>query len=294
MVKCIITVRIDSSAINTRALGQVTVLLHRDRADHGQNQMVVADPDIVVTCAALAAVRSTKFNTCYLAATQARQQGNDPLADLTDCKAVYLILGRDRVVLDECLQFFETGPLAVRLIYKACQGIVGTVFLIEARGKQALLHSRGKNGVFVVKEVNIFLRGMFPLVGFKSTSVYYERRERIAGESHYPLKKMLALAFDGITSLSIKPIRLITGLGAVISGLGFLAIIWAIVMQVLGHTVAGWASLVCIVAFLGGIQLLSLGVIGEYIGKIYLETKARPRYIISERTSDEKRNRKES
>lgn len=99
---------------------------------------------------------------------------------------------------------------------------------------------------------------------------------------------MLALAFDGITSLSIKPIRLITGLGAVISGLGFLAIIWAIVMQVLGHTVAGWASLVCIVAFLGGIQLLSLGVIGEYIGKIYLETKARPRYIISERTSDEK------
>ena len=144
------------------------------------------------------------------------------------------------------------------------------------------------------KEVNIFLRGMFPLVGFKSTSVYYERRERIAGESHYPLKKMLALAFDGITSLSIKPIRLITGLGAVISGLGFLAIIWAIVMQVLGHTVAGWASLVCIVAFLGGIQLLSLGVIGEYIGKIYLETKARPRYIISERTSDEKRNRKES
>lgn len=144
------------------------------------------------------------------------------------------------------------------------------------------------------KEVNIFLRGMFPLVGFKSTSVYYERRERIAGESHYPLKKMLALAFDGITRLSIKPIRLITGLGAVISGLGFLAIIWAIVMQVLGHTVAGWASLVCIVAFLGGIQLLSLGVIGEYIGKIYLETKARPRYIISERTSDEKRNRKES
>lgn len=132
------------------------------------------------------------------------------------------------------------------------------------------------------------------MVGFKSTSVYYERRERIAGESHYPLKKMLALAFDGITSLSIKPIRLITGLGAVISGLGFLAIIWAIVMQVLGHTVAGWASLVCIVAFLGGIQLLSLGVIGEYIGKIYLETKARPRYIISERTSDEKRNRKES
>ena len=134
---------------------------------------------------------------------------------------------------------------------------------------------------------------IIPLVGFKSTSVYYERHVRIAGESHYPLKKMLALAFDGITSLSIKPIRLIIGLGAIISVLGVVAIIWAIVMQILGHTVAGWASLVCIVAFLGGIQLLSLGVIGEYIGKIYLETKARPRYIISERTSDEKENGKE-
>ena len=136
------------------------------------------------------------------------------------------------------------------------------------------------------KEVNIFLRGMFPLVGFKSTSVSYERNERIAGESHYPLKKMLALAIDGITSLSIKPIRLITGMGILISILGVLAIIWAIVMQVTGHTVAGWASLICVVAFLGGIQLLSLGVLGEYIGKIYLETKARPRYIISEKTDD--------
>lgn len=136
------------------------------------------------------------------------------------------------------------------------------------------------------KEVNIFLRGMIPLVGFNSTSVYYERHERIAGESHYPLKKMLALAFDGITSLSVKPIRLITGFGLAISVFGFFAIIWAIVMWALGKTVAGWASMVCIVCFLGGIQLLSLGIIGEYIGKIYMETKARPRYIISERTSD--------
>ena len=156
-----------------------------------------------------------------------------------------------------------------------------------------LVSSRVLEAFADFKEVNIFLRGMFPLVGFKSTSVYYERHERIAGESHYPLKKMLALAFDGITSLSIKPIRLITGLGAIISLLGVVAIIWAIVMQILGHTVAGWASLVCIVAFLGGIQLLALGVIGEYIGKIYLETKARPRYIISGRTCDEKDNRKE-
>lgn len=134
------------------------------------------------------------------------------------------------------------------------------------------------------KEVNIFLRGMVPLVGFKSTSVYYARAERIAGESHYPLKKMLALAFDGITSLSVKPIRLIAGFGAGVSVLSFIGILWAIVMAFSGHVVAGWASTVCIVCFMGGIQLLCLGVIGEYIGKIYMETKARPRYIISERT----------
>ena len=134
------------------------------------------------------------------------------------------------------------------------------------------------------KEVNIFLRGMVPLVGFKSTSVYYERHERLAGESHYPLKKMLALAFDGITSLSVKPIRFITGLGLIFSVLSFIGVLWAIVASILGSTVAGWASTMCIVCFMGGIQLLCLGVIGEYIGKIYLETKARPRYIISERT----------
>ena len=138
------------------------------------------------------------------------------------------------------------------------------------------------------KEVNIFLRGMVPLVGFKSTSVYYERHERIAGESHYPLKKMLALAFDGITSLSIKPIRMITIAGIFIAFLSFIGVIWAVVGEFKGNTVSGWASTVCIVCFMGGIQLLCLGVIGEYIGKIYLETKQRPRYIISERTWEKK------
>ena len=134
------------------------------------------------------------------------------------------------------------------------------------------------------KEVNIFLRGMVPLVGFKSTSVYYERAERLAGESHYPLKKMLALAFDGITSLSVKPIRLITGFGCMVSLLSFIAVIWALIRQFMGATVSGWASTICIICFMGGVQLVCLGVIGEYIGKIYMETKARPRYIISERT----------
>ncbi len=137
------------------------------------------------------------------------------------------------------------------------------------------------------KEVNLYLRGMFPLVGFPSTCVYYERSKRVAGESHYPLKKMLGLAFDGITSLSVKPIRLITGFGGLVALVGFVGVIWAIVEAILGHTVAGWASLVCVVCFMGGIQLLSLGIIGEYVGKIYMETKGRPRYIISDRTWEE-------
>ena len=134
------------------------------------------------------------------------------------------------------------------------------------------------------KEVNIFLRGMIPLVGFKSTSVYYERHERIAGESHYPLKKMLSLAFDGITSLSVKPLHMITGMGCGIALLSFCAVIWSIIVQVTGHAVAGWASMTSIICFIGGVQLICIGVLGEYIGKIYMEVKHRPRYIISDRT----------
>lgn len=140
-------------------------------------------------------------------------------------------------------------------------------------------------------EVNLFLRGMFPLVGFKSTSVYYERHERIAGESHYPLSKMIGLAIDGITSLSIKPIKMITMFGVMVSFLGFLGILWVIFRALAGYTLTGWASTVCIIAFLGGVQLISLGIIGEYVGKTYLETKRRPRYIICSRTweSDERK-----
>ena len=154
-----------------------------------------------------------------------------------------------------------------------------------------LMSGRVLNEFANFKEVNIFLRGMVPLVGFKSTSVYYERAERLAGESHYPLKKMLALAFDGITSLSVKPIRLITGFGALISVISFLGVIWAVIEAILGSTVAGWASTTSIVCFMGGIQLLCLGVIGEYIGKIYLETKQRPRFIISETTFPDKEDK---
>ena len=134
------------------------------------------------------------------------------------------------------------------------------------------------------KEVNLFLRGMVPLVGFKSTAVTYERHERIAGESHYPLSKMLSLAFDGITSLSIKPIRFITGFGVIVALISFIGVLWAVIEAALGMTVSGWASTTSIICFVSGVQLICLGVIGEYIGKIYMETKARPRYIISERT----------
>ena len=137
------------------------------------------------------------------------------------------------------------------------------------------------------KEVNIFLRGMVPLVGFKSTSVYYERAERLAGEIHYPLKKMLALAFDGITSLSVKPLRMITGFGIFVAVISFIGVIWALVTALAGNSVSGWASMTCIICFVSGVQLICMGVIGEYVGKIYMETKRRPRYIISERTWQE-------
>lgn len=136
------------------------------------------------------------------------------------------------------------------------------------------------------KEVNLFLRGMVPLVGFKSTSVFYERHERIAGESHYPLSKMLGLAFDGITSLSVKPLRMITGFGLVVALLSFIGVIWSVITRIAGNPASGWASTTSLICFLGGIQLICLGVLGEYIGKIYLEVKQRPRYIISERTSN--------
>lgn len=139
------------------------------------------------------------------------------------------------------------------------------------------------------REVNLFLRGMFPLVGFKSTSVFYERKERIAGESHYPLKKMLALAFEGITSLSIKPLRIISSLGCIVSFFSVIAIIWSIIVALCGNSVPEWANTASIICLIGGIQIICLGVIGEYVGKIYLEVKQRPRYIISEKTNNQDR-----
>lgn len=149
-----------------------------------------------------------------------------------------------------------------------------------------LVSARALDAFAQFKEVNLYLRGMFPMVGFSSTCVYYDRSERIAGTSHYPLGKMLALAFDGITSLSIKPIRIITGLGVLISMVSFLAIAWVFFSYFCGSVVPGWSSILLCVCLLGGIQLIAIGVLGEYIGKIYLECKQRPRFIVEDRTDE--------
>lgn len=132
------------------------------------------------------------------------------------------------------------------------------------------------------KEVNLFLRGMVPLIGFKSCSVYYERRERFAGESKYPLRKMISFAVNGITSFSTKPLKLITSLGFIMSILSIIAFIWAFITKFAGISEHGWSSTVCSIWLIGGLQLFCLGIIGEYIGKIYAEVKQRPRFIVDE------------
>jgi glycosyltransferase involved in cell wall biosynthesis len=146
-----------------------------------------------------------------------------------------------------------------------------------------LMSKRALEGLSQFKEVNLFLRGIVPLIGYKYSVVEYERHERFAGESKYPLKKMLAFALDGITSFSIKPIRIITGLGFTIFAISLIVLIYSLIMKFSDKTVSGWTSLTASIWMIGGIQLLSLGIIGEYIGKIYNETKRRPRYIIADK-----------
>ena len=149
-----------------------------------------------------------------------------------------------------------------------------------------LLSRRALQNLSEFKEVNLFLRGLVPMIGYKCSCVEYSRKERLAGKSKYPLKKMLSFAIDGITSLSVKPIRLITSFGFIVSSLSVVGIIWSIITRFIYGPTGGWASTVSIMCFLGGVQLLSLGVIGEYIGKIYLEVKERPRYIIDKKTEE--------
>ncbi len=150
-----------------------------------------------------------------------------------------------------------------------------------------LVSSRALHAFADFKEVNLFLRGMFPLVGFRSSTVSYTRRARIAGKSHYSFSQMTALAIDGITSLSTKPLRVIVGVGLTIAILSFIGVIWSVIVALTGNAVSGWASTTCIICFIGGIQLICIGVIGIYVGKIYMEVKQRPRYIISERTKEQ-------
>jgi len=156
------------------------------------------------------------------------------------------------------------------------------VDIVNNHADYRLMSKRALDNLFKFNEVNLFLRGIVPLIGFKSTVVTYERHERFAGESKYPLKKMLAFAFDGITSFSVKPIRFITTLGFLIFAASVFAFIITIITKLFGYTVAGWSSIVSSIWILGGLQLFALGIIGEYIGKIYIEAKARPRYIIEQ------------
>ena len=149
-----------------------------------------------------------------------------------------------------------------------------------------LMSRRAVEGLSQFREVNLFLRGIVPQIGYSWTTVEYERARRFAGESKYPLKKMLSFAFDGITSFSVKPLRLILFLGAVIFALSLVMLLWTLVRWIAGATVSGWASLMCSIWMIGGIQLLALGVIGEYMGKVYSETKARPRFIIERVLND--------
>ena len=145
-----------------------------------------------------------------------------------------------------------------------------------------LLSRRAVEALMQFGEVNMFLRGMVPLLGFKTAEVYYERGERVAGESKYPLKKMVAFAIEGITSFSNKPIRFVTLLGVLCALLGVAMAVYVLVSLIGGHSVAGWASTIMSIWLLGGLQLIALGLIGEYVGKIYMETKRRPKFILEE------------
>ena len=288
-------------------LAKIKELIEKDKIDDKSRVMFVNDGskdktwDIIKDLA--------KQEEHYIGITQSRNRGhqNAVLAGLMEAKELCDITisidcdGQDDInAMNEMVDAYADG---CEIVYGVRSKRDTDTFFkrFTAESFYKLLNSMGAEVVFNhadyrlvsskvlkefanYKEVNIFLRGMFPLVGFKSTSVYYERNERIAGESHYPLSKMLSLAFDGITSLSIKPIRIITGFGVFVAFISLVLIIYSIVQHFIGNTLSGWTSTMIAVCFLGGIQLISLGVIGEYVGKTYMETKQRPRYIISERT----------
>ena len=168
--------------------------------------------------------------------------------------------------------------------YKLVKFLGGDI--VNNHADYRLMSKRALEGLSQFGEVNLFLRGLIPMIGYPSAVVYYERAERFAGESKYPLKKMLFFALQGITSLTVKPIRLITTLGLAMSSISFFVILWTLYEYFFGDTVRGWTSMLASLWFIGGLILLSIGVVGEYVGKIYLETKKRPRFIVSEFLND--------
>jgi polyisoprenyl-phosphate glycosyltransferase len=217
--------------------------------------------------------------------------------DFSDCiVSIDSDLQDDIHVIYEFLEKYQEG---YDVVYGVRKGRSTDTFFKRnsALAFYKLMHSMGVNVVFnhadyrlmskravehlsTFNEVNLFLRGIIPLIGFKSTEVYYDRNERFAGESKYPLKKMLAFAFDGITSFSVTPIRMISAVGILMSLFSILVALYSIISKLTEQTASGWSSLMLSIWFIGGLQLLAMGLIGEYIGKIYKEVKARPRYII--------------
>lgn len=171
--------------------------------------------------------------------------------------------------------------------YKVMKMMGGDVVFNHADYR--LMSRRALNGLQEFKEVNLFLRGVVPMIGYKSDSVYYERKERFAGESKYPLKKMLAFAWEGITSLSTKPIKMISILGGFIFIISIIMLIYSLIRHAMGATETGWTSTIVSIWAIGGLQLLAIGIIGEYIGKVYLETKERPKFIVEKYLSDDEK-----
>lgn len=247
------------------------------------------------------------FSGCKLSRNQGHQ--NALLAGLDcargKCDAVISMdadLQDDIEVIDEFVKKYEEGNEVVygvrssrkndsffksktaKLFYKVME-LMGAE-IVSNHADYRLLGSKALEGLFEFKEVNLFLRGIVPLVGYKSAKVYYERKERFAGNSKYPLKKMISFALDGITSFSIKPIKMITSLGVIFVLVSGIMLLYSLISYFTGHSVSGWASLITSIWLLGGLQLLAIGIIGEYIGKVFLETKKRPRYIIEELLDD--------
>lgn len=171
-----------------------------------------------------------------------------------------------------------------RLFYKLMAKM--GVEMVSDSADYRLLSRRALTGLAEFKEVNLFLRGIVPMIGYRSDKVYYSRGERFAGESKYPLKKMLNFSIEGITSLSVAPIRLITDLGFIVFLISIIMLLWGVITKLMGITVKGWSSMIVSIWAIGGLILLSIGVVGEYIGKIYLETKGRPRFLIDETLDD--------